>query len=484
MGLSTALSNALTGLTASSRAAQVVSDNVSNAMTEGYARRELQVSSRGLDGFGGGVTIDGVLRVSDPRLVADRREAEANAAFAGERGAGLARLETALGLPGEPGALTTRIGAFESALIEAASRPDARIRQEQAVAEAGRLAEGIRRASDAVQGVRADADARIADTVERLNTALAQVETLNAQILRNTVSQRDSSGLQDQRQRVIDRIAELVPVREVPRENGTVALFSLGGAVLLDGSAQRFGFTATGHVTPGMTEGAPLSGLTLGDHPLAVDSDYSPIAGGRLQALFDLRDRVAPQAQAGLDAFARDLVERFQDPALDTTLGAGDPGLFTDAGAAFDAVDETGLAGRIDLNVAADPARGGAAWRLRDGLGAAAPGPPGDATLLAALKERMAASRTVASGPGAGLDRTVAGLGADVLSDTATRRQGAEADSAFHAARLDALRQEEAAGGVDTDQEMQKLLLIERAYAASSRVVRTVDELFDQLLRI
>src|SRR6056297_1898004 len=124
MGLSTAVSNALTGLTASSRAAQIVSDNVSNAMTEGFARRELQLSSRSVDGRGGGVTIDGVIRMADPRLIADRREAQAQAALAQERGAGLGRLEQAIGLPGEPGALTDRIAAFETALIESASRPD------------------------------------------------------------------------------------------------------------------------------------------------------------------------------------------------------------------------------------------------------------------------------------------------------------------------------------------------------------------------
>eukprot|EP00581_Thalassiosira_minuscula_P024003 CAMPEP_0184437988 /NCGR_PEP_ID=MMETSP0738-20130409/628709_1 /TAXON_ID=385413 /ORGANISM="Thalassiosira miniscula, Strain CCMP1093" /LENGTH=42 /DNA_ID= /DNA_START= /DNA_END= /DNA_ORIENTATION= len=41
MSISSALSNALTGLTASARRAEVVSSNISNAMTEGYGRRSL-----------------------------------------------------------------------------------------------------------------------------------------------------------------------------------------------------------------------------------------------------------------------------------------------------------------------------------------------------------------------------------------------------------------------------------------------------------
>ncbi len=75
-----------------------------------------------------------------------------------------------------------------------------------------------------------------------------------------------------------------------------------------------------------------------------------------------------------LDGMARDLYERFADPALDPTIAAGDPGLFTDRGAAFDPADEVGLAGRIAVNAAVDPAQGGQSWRLRDGIYAAAPG--------------------------------------------------------------------------------------------------------------
>ena len=69
MSISATLSNALTGLTAASRAAQLVSSNVSNATTEGYARRELELSARAVTGAGDGVQIDGIRRVVDDELV-------------------------------------------------------------------------------------------------------------------------------------------------------------------------------------------------------------------------------------------------------------------------------------------------------------------------------------------------------------------------------------------------------------------------------
>ena len=38
--------------------------------------------------------------------------------------------------------------------------------------------------------------------------------------------------------------------------------------------------------------------------------------------------------------------------------------------------------------------------------------------------------------------------------------------------------------GVDTDAELQTLLVLEKAYAANAKIIETADELLDALLRI
>lgn len=50
MSIASAFNFAISGLTASSRKAEVVSSNIANAMTEGYARRELSIASQTLGG--------------------------------------------------------------------------------------------------------------------------------------------------------------------------------------------------------------------------------------------------------------------------------------------------------------------------------------------------------------------------------------------------------------------------------------------------
>ena len=482
MSLSASLANALTGLAASARAASVVSSNVSNALTEGYARRELNLSAQSLGGTGAGVRIDGVTRVVDRALLTDRRLADAEAGNARLQSGFLARIEALTGTPGEAGSLSDRIVQLESALIQASGRPDSQARL-QAVTDAAKgLAGHLNALSDAVQQERMDADAGIAAQVRTLNESLVHIDRLNAEILSQTASGRDATALMDQRQILVDRVAEIVPVREVARDGQQISLYTTGGAILLEGNPATVGFTAAGMITPDMTlASGALSGFTV-DGRAVSSGDDGALGGGTLGALVAIRDGLAPAAQAQLDAVARDLVERLASPAVDPTLAPGAAGLLTDGGSPFAAAAEEGLADRISLSALVDPAAGGQLWRLRDGLGAAAPGPVGDARLLDALGAALSAARPPASGSFIGAARSASGLAADLLSGFSGDRQRAEARESYATARQDALTEMQLAQGVDTDAEMQTLLLVEQAYAANARVLKTIDDLIQQLI--
>jgi flagellar hook-associated protein 1 FlgK len=483
MSITSALNSALSGLTANARQAATLSSNVANATTPGYARRSVSLSAAILGGSGQGVTVNGITRDVDLALLNDRRAAQAAATGNGARSEFLARLEGILGDPEDQGSLTARINALDTSLVEAASHPESEARL-AAVANAARsLASGLNSASDAIQAERENADRNIAAAVEALNTALAQVCDLNTEIRAFTGAGRDASALLDQRQQVVDRIAGLVPVQELPREHNQIALMTTGGAMLLDGTASEFGFTAVNTIVPEMTlESGALSGLTLNGKPMATAGAASLVQGGELAALFAVRDDLATGAQAKLDALALDLYDRFADPAVDPTLAAGEPGLFTDGGGAWVGPDATGLAARITLNALADLQAGGSVLRLRDGLAAMTTGPSGDATILLALSEALTAVRPATSTAVTAAARSLPGLAADILSSVSTARLSAEQETAFATARHTALRDLEAADGVDIDAEMQSLLVIEQNYAANARVIQAVDEMISTLL--
>lgn len=483
MSISGSLSSALSGLTTAGRAAEIASSNIANATTEGYGRRVLQTSARVAGSGGQGVQVVGVLRIVNSQLIGDRRVAQAGGADKSVRSAFYRNLEATLGTPDQPQSLNGRISAFDASLLEATSHPESAARLSRTLDTARSLVGQIATASRSIQSARSDADAQIGAQVDQLNTALARLAEINTQVRTNSGSGRDSTGLMDQRQQIVDSIAKIIPIREVERENGQVALYAVGGAVILEGTPAVFGFTKAGVITPEMTRASgALSGLTLNGRAIETSGDNSPIRGGSLAGSFAIRDDLAVDAQTKLDAVARDLVERFQDPALDATRAPGSPGLFTDGGQAFDPANEVGLAQRLRLNTAVDPDAGGQLWRLRDGLGATSPGPSGNARLLSDLQIALNAQRSPASGGFMAGAHSFSTLSADFVSTVSSSRLDAEGDASYAESRADTLKSLELQDGVDTDQEMQQLLQIEQAYAANAKVVKTVDEMIQTLL--
>jgi len=485
MSITSALGSALSGLSATSRQAEILSSNVANARTPGYARREVGLSAAVLGGTGQGVLVTGVTRDLDRQLLAERRLAQSGDGDRGLRSDFLKRVETAIGTPDSTGSLAARLAAFDQALVEAAGRPEQQARLQGIVTTARNLAAGLASATDDIQTTRATADRRIGEEVGKLNSTLARLQGLNVELRSFSSAGRDVSALLDQRQQLVDSISAILPVREVARDFNQIALFTAGGATLLEGSPAVFGFTPTNTITPEMTQAlGGLSGITINGQPFDTAGTASPILGGTLGAQFAVRDELATQAQGKLDAVARDLVERFSAAGLDPSLAPGAPGLFTDAGATFLPANEVGLAGRLTLNAAADPAQGGALFRLRDGLGATTEGPPANSTLLRALHDALTGTRPLASTGFTPGIRSFAGLTGDLMSDASALRLSGQSEQTFAAARLTGLTDLEAQNGIDTDQEMQALLVIEKNYAANAKVIQTVNDMIDILIRL
>lgn len=484
MSISGTLSSALSGLTANAKAAELVSSNIANATTPGYARRELQVTSRTVGNTGQGVQIVGVNRAVNLPLLSDRRLAQSSSGDADARATFFSRLEKTLGTPDQAFSISGRVAALDAALTAAASHPESEPRLTAVLGSAKALATQIGIASKDVQSARTAANTEIAVEVNQLNTALERVVKLNVQIRRNFGMGQDVAALQDQRQQVVDQLAKILPIREIQQLDGSISLYTPTGAALLDGVPAVFGFSATSSVSPSMSNGAGLSGLTLNGNQIATTGDDSVIIGGTLAANFAIRDELGVKAQSQLDAVARDLVQRFSDSGLDGTRGIGDPGLFTDAGAAFNALNEVGLSQRIKLNAAADPAQGGAIWRLRDGLGATTPGAVGNSALLSGLRTALNAQREPASGGFMTGERSFSVFASNLLSSASTSQLSAQGDATYAKTRLETFTSMEAENGVDTDQEMQMLLQIEQAYAANAQVIKAVNQMIQTLLEI
>jgi flagellar hook-associated protein 1 FlgK len=484
MSLSGAFQNAVAGLRANSRTLDLLAQNISNATTPGFARREIQLASTS-DNLIGGVTVTGITRAQDVAMLNARRDADAELGHSTALNAFFSRYETTLGTPDHEDALTNLVADFDSKLLSAASRPDAPERLHAAVQAAQALVVSITDTSQDVSDMRRAADEAIEAQVNRLNAALEEVEYLNLQIEQAVIGRREPHAIIDLRQSVIDEIHEIVPLRVLDRELGAVALLSQGGTILLDGAAREVEFSAANGVTPNMsvTDGS-LSGITIDEVNLTNFSAGSNLAGGTLAAQFLVRDQLATDALDQLDAMARNLIERFQDPAVDSTLATGDAGLFTDRGLAFDPANEAGLSERLQLNALVDPAQGGETWRLRDGMNAATPGNVGQSALLNALSTALNAQISPTSGDFGTGTLSMSNLANGLMSRVGVQRLSAEQNVTFAASAQFELAQQERAAGVDTDAELQQMLVIEKAYAANARMLQAADEMLETLLGI
>ena len=484
MSITSALSSATSGLAAASKRASVVSNNVANALTPGYARREVSISENILAGKGAGVSVDGVLRISNPALTADRRVAEALSNRDQPIVTAYAAFNTALGEPGDGFSLFSQYQNLESALRALSQTPESQPQQLQVLEAAKSLASTLNQLSAKAQSTRRDADAQIARQVDSVNSTLKQIEKLNSDISSSVGGGRDATALEDQRKLLIDQVSAVIPVREVARGNGKIDLITNEGVFLIAGKAREVQFTQSNTMTADLTfAGGNLSGLAVEGADITPGGGGLAVQQGTIAGLFAVRDDIAPEFQAQIDGLARDVIERFE--AIDPTLGPGDPGLFTDAGAAFDATMEVGLAGRFAVNAAVDPDQGGDAWRLRDGLGAVAEGPSGNADIITILLDALTTLKAPPAGTGLSGQLTAAEAAANVTSAVGSARITAESRLASNTARSQSLIDAELGEtAVDTDQELQKLLLIEQAFAANARVIQAADEMIERLLEL
>ncbi|MDO5620887.1 MAG: flagellar hook-associated protein FlgK [Paracoccus sp. (in: a-proteobacteria)] len=485
MSISAALSSALSGIGTVSKTTEIVSSNIANAQNPSYGRRAVEISSRTAFGNGGGVQIDSISRVVSNRAIADTRLAQARLASDQTYSAFYAELGQKIGLPGEADALTTRLGNVQANLIAATAEPSNGILLNRVAESLGALANKLNQVSATVQSQRSEADADIGRQVDTLNDRLTRVADLNTKIITQLAHNGDASALMDQRQKLIDEISGIVPIREVTREHGRISLFTEHGATLLDGKDPvNLGFAPAGTFVPEMQVGTPPVSFLMLDGELMSDRQFSMFSGGSLSAAVDVRDNFGPKVQAELDALAADLYTIFADLTLDDTIDAGDHGLFTDALGNYNPENELGFSGRITLAALIDPTKGGESWRIRDGLNSVEPGSVGDTSLLmnlAGLFDKVHAPASEVLGVrNASFITFLSNFSSSIGTSVVNSESASVASHAYH----QEMQANAQSYGVDTDIELQNLMQLEVAYAANARVIQAAMGMLDTILEI
>lgn len=331
MSLGSALNSAYSGIVVSSRRAEVTSNNIANATTPGFVQRTVEVSAQVVGGQGQGAIVERVVLASNPGLTAERRLADAAAAGAAERAQAGQTLARLIGEPEDPGALSERYEALETALRRISDDPGSTNLQLDVIAKSQDLIDGFSQAQDSLVALRSQTDRSIGLLVERVNTTLEAIHELNGDISKEIGIGGDVSALIAQREGLVDDISEIIPIKTYEGPNQRLLLTTdTGYSLVSTGRANVLDFTPARAVTAAddLIGGAPgaLGELSLGGQ--VITPPTSPIIStGRLAALFEVRDVTTVQFQNRIDALAQDLVNRFEE------VDAGALGLFIDPAA-------------------------------------------------------------------------------------------------------------------------------------------------------
>lgn len=489
MSISLALQTALTGLQANQTKSAVVARNIANATTEGYTRKEAVLTSLTVAGEGRGVTVSSVERQVDASLTREVRSQSSAYEAQAAKAELLATYTDSIGQPSDERSLSSKLSALEQSLIGLEELPESASQQRAVVDAAVDLANSLASTSDTIADIRQQADAGINDAVNEVNTALKQMEDLNRQIAVRSGVGQDTSELEDQRDRLLDQVASLIDIQYFTRDGNEMVVMTSSGVTLLDETARTLEFNNTAIIGAEASYPGGLSGLTVDGLDIAPGSGSAQsISGGRIAGLFAVRDDAMPEAQRQIDEIASTLTDLFQSAdASITGTSSSDTGLFTENGERHDraAGDITGMADRIKVNDLVLLSEGGDPSLVVSGLHASGSSDVGDTTQLAAFINIFSTTVSFSADAGLMTSGTIQSFTDASISQQHTSRATAENTATSLNVQLETVKaSREAAEGVNIDEELQDLMLLERSYAANAQIMQAAGRMLDKLLEI
>lgn len=440
------------GLRAYRGALATVSENVANANSEGYTRRQIKLAESPVSSGTsilyrpqvtfGGVNVGTIERSWDQFKAADARFAGTEAGDASARLRWLSTMESALD-DGDAG-VGSRLTTVFTTADQLGADPNGDFPRRAFLNAIDEAASAFRQTADDLARLSDNIESQAVAKVDLINSDLATLGRLNVQLRKAGLGTSTYAQAADERDRLLDEVSSLVGINVVYDEMGGVAVTLAGGSneVLVSGAdsallgVQRASDGRIGYLVSNNATGS---------------SGFLP-AGGELAGLQYASEQVAGR-RAELDSIATDFaaaLNTWSANGLDLNGNAGQPLL-----------DATG--GAIALTaLVTDP-----------DLVPAASATDGDFGNLMTLGATV---RTASNAE----DRWVA-----LIASHAQVVSSAKVNVDVTAARRDiAYAARDDVSGVDLDAEAADLLRYQQAYTASARVIQVARDLMDDILNL
>ncbi|HBK06415.1 MAG TPA: flagellar hook-associated protein FlgK [Acetobacteraceae bacterium] len=499
MSLDSALSIAAGGLANINTQFALVSQNVANAATPGYALEVSNQQSVTADGIGMGVRTGPATLQIDQALQSSVVQQNAIVSGGQTTQTALQAIDSVLGTPGSGTDLGSLLGNLQNTFSALLTDPSNQTQQSAVVSSATSLAQGINSLSAAYGAQRQAAQDGIASAVGTLNSTLATIGQLSNQIIALKPTNQSSADLENQRNAAVQTLSRLVDIKTAEQPNGDLAIFTTSGLTLptRDGATPFSIADATTPVTASYPGGG-LPGIMLNGGDVT-----SQMTGGQIGANITLRDTTLPTDQAELDEFSQGLSSRFAAQGL--ALFTDPTGNVPSGGGAPAQSGYVGYAATIQVS----PTVSGNPSLVRDGTNATGtftPNPTGGPAGFTALINNVInytfgtqsqsgvsqpALNTNGLGPAGNLaapfnatNGALSDFASSLVSSQAQQSATATANLTTQQALQTSLNaRATAVSGVNMDTEMSQMLSLQNAYSANARVISAVQSMFTQLLQ-
>jgi flagellar hook-associated protein 1 len=443
------------------KAIDTTGHNLANVSTPGYTRQRLVVETVTGAGDTGAVGAGAeAARIVSLRNEFAQVQLQTEASLEGSLEVkdetlrqALNALQETIDRSSEAGATTNgiseRLGEFFASLQTLSTSP-ASIPERQAVIQAAEdLAAKFNEVDQRLEAVGDELNARLTGEVSKANTLIEQIAELNGKIAGEEAgSSGNANDLRDTRQLKIEELAKIIKLDAVEQPNGAVSIIVDGRALVdnLDVEASLEVFTPV--------DGGPSVRLT------GEVAALNPTAGS-LEAIISVRDGELARVRGELNELASVFITEVN------TVHAQGFSLTGSTGANFFTGQNAGnIAVNAELSLNASLLQAGAAANL-----------PGDNTIIRAMAD-------LADKTHAGLNQmTFSGRYTQTLTNLAQEAASAASDLEDQQAMTRFVReQRDSVSGVSLDEEMANLVMFQKAFQASAKLISMTDEMLATII--
>lgn len=235
------LSTGVSGLLAFQRALDTTSHNISNVNTAGYSRQRVDLGTRPAEPYGNGwvgqgTSVQTVQRVYDEFIASQSRTTASSLERLDTYATNAERLNNMFG--DSSNGLTATLQNFVNAFQGVANAPTSIPARQVLLSEANALQDRLQYFDSRLSDMDAEVNSKLTAEVSEINSIAQGIARLNQEISISTAraNGQPPNDLLDQRDQLLDELAEKVSVNTVEQDGGIVNVFIGNGQPLVLGA--------------------------------------------------------------------------------------------------------------------------------------------------------------------------------------------------------------------------------------------------------